>query len=73
MRIKNSYNWHERVPALFVKPSYAKNNYFVSILNNVQCLKMKMISEKLKDQQLKNVVSNIDNGDNPILIMYFLL
>lgn len=32
-----------------------------------------MVSEKLKDQQLKNVVRNIDNGDNPILIMDFLI
>lgn len=72
IKIRNPSNWQERVPALFVKPSFAKENYFVSVFNNSQCLNLKKISKNLKDQQLADIVKNIDLGSNPILIMYFL-
>jgi len=72
IKIRNPYNWQERVPALFVKPSFAKDNYFISVFNNLQCVNLRKISKRLKDQQLANVVKNIDIGSNPVLIMYFL-
>src|SRR5690606_27871509 len=72
IKIRNPNNWLERVPALFIKPSFAKDNYFVSVFNNSQCVNLRKISKKLKDQQLANVVKNVEIGSNPVLIMYFL-
>lgn len=72
IKLRNPSNWTGRVPALFVKPTFAKDNYFISILNNLQCLNLNKISKNLKDQQLVNVVKDINMESNPVLIMYFL-
>ena len=46
IKIRNPNNWLERVPALFIKPSFAKDNYFVSVFNNSQCVNLRKISKK---------------------------
>jgi hypothetical protein len=72
-KIKFSQNWYEKVPpAFFIKPSFANEDYFISVIESSMGCAMKTVSERIKDQTLRKIINGIEISDNPIIIMYHL-